>query len=441
MWAKIGREPALPVVFFGVFSVLLGLLRERAVASQLGVSSATDAFYLASALLLFFPSLVNGASQGILAPQFARAMLRSGPTEAKRHLEQLLFIVLGLGAAAAVVGLLGQGIASFLYGTEMSERTKLTMTAAAWLAFTVPSLCFATTGVTALNVLGRYWLGAASTCLAPLVATLSLYMFEPSMTTFAGGVVLGLGLQTAIVALALARDGVILTRRPPWSAARVLLKDMSVVGTGVVAAASTPLVIQAVVAGLGDNALTHYTLGTKITTGFIGMTALILSSILTPMISARASGLPYSRMRLRIYLWLTAVVCLGSTLVLTLWPESVVQFFLGRALAPPEMAHVARVQFYAALQIPAFILLFLGMRAVQAYHAVKFVTAMNWVQAALTLALGLALHAHLGLVGILAAGALSYTTCGVCYLLKYRQLDRRAKRARAPVLRPAAALR
>lgn len=431
LWAKIRREPAICVVLFGVLGVFLGFVREQAVASRIGVSMETDAFYLASALILFVPSLVNGACQGILAPQFARRMLQSGPDAAKRLLEQLLVIILALGVAAALVQVSAEFVVHCLSNGPPSTRTKLTLVTGAWLALTVPPLCFSTAGVAALNVMGRYWLGAASAGVAPLAATVALYLPNPSISTLVAGVVIGLNLQALLLAWALSRQGIILTRIPSWSSTIPLLRDLAVVATGVVASAASPLAIQTVVAGLGDSALTTYTLGTKITAGFIGLSALILSSVLTPLFAARASGLPYSRARFRAYLWLTAVACTAVTLVLVFYSENVISLFLGQALAPAQLARVARLQSYAALQFPAFILLFLGMRAVQAYHDVKFVSAMNWAQGGLTLIFGSALHHYLGLLGILVAVAVAYAICGTCYLLKYRQMKAAAKQAYA----------
>lgn len=431
MWAKIRREPAICVVLFGVLGVFFGFVREQAVASRIGISMATDVFYLASALILFVPSLVNGACQGILAPQFSRRMLQSGPAEAKRLLEQLLVIIIALGVAAALVQLSAELLVHAMSSGPLSARTKLTLVTSAWLALSVPPLCFSTAGVAALNVMGRYWLGAASAGVAPLAATIALHLPNPSISSLVAGVVVGLNLQALLLAWALSRQGIVLTRLPSWAETRPLLKDLAVVATGVIASAASPLAIQAVVAGLGDSALTTYTLGTKITAGFIGLSALILSSILTPLFAARASGLPYSRARFRAYLWLTAVACAAVTLVLVFCSEYVISLFLGHALAPAELARVAKLQSYAALQFPAFILLFLGMRAVQAYHDVKFVSAMNWAQGGITLAAGSVLHHYLGLLGILVAVALAYAICGTCYLVKYRRMKASAKRVHA----------
>ena len=427
MWGKIRRDPAICVVLFGLAAVLLGFLREQAVAAKLGVSMSTDAFYLASALILFIPSLVNGACQGILAPQYSRKLLLAGPEAGKKLLEQLLFIILGLGAAAAGLQLLGQAVGYALWGGQFSPRMSLTMSSSAWLALSVPALCFSTAGVAALNVLGRYWVGAASAGVAPLVATMILYLPNASASSLAVGVVLGLNVQALVLALALAREGVILSRRPSWSDSKPVLRDLVVVALGVVASAASPLAIQTVVAGLGDSELTTYTLGTKITAGFLGLSALILSSILTPLFSARASGLPYSRARFRAYLWMTALAGASVTVFLMACSKQVIEMFLGHALAPAELERVAQMQFYAALQIPAFILLFLGIRAVQAYHDVRFVSVMNWVQCLLILALASVLLPCLGLIGIIVAVALAYALSGFCYLLKYRKMRNLSK--------------
>lgn len=432
MWGKIRRDPAICVVLFGLAAVLLGFAREQAVAAKLGVSLTTDAFYLASALILFIPSLVNGACQGILAPQFSRRLLQSGPEAGKKLLEQLLFIIVGLGVAAAVLQLFVQGLAYVLWSGHFSARTSMTMSSSAWLAFSVPALCFSTAGIAALNVLGRYWVGAASSAIAPLVATMILYLPNPSASSLAIGVVLGLNIQALILAWALAREGVVLSRRPTWLDAKPILRDLTVVAFGVTASAASPLAIQAVVASLGDSELTTYTLGTKITVGFLGLSALIMSSILTPLFSARASGLPYSRVQFRAYMWLTAFAAASVTVFLMACSEQVIEMFLGHALAPAELERVAQMQFYAALQIPAFTLLFLGIRAVQAYHDVRFVSLMNWVQGFLMLGLASILHPQLGLLGIIVAVALAYALSGFCYLLKYRRMRSRSKQMRQP---------
>lgn len=425
------REPALVVAMFGVAAVLLGFLREQSIAYRLGLSAVTDAFYLGLTLISFMPGLVSGACLGVLAPRHARTVKVAGEAAGRALLGQMLFICLALGVAAMLMLVLAGAVGyPFFAAVPQADKLRMTLSMCAGLALAVPALCFSSGAVASLNVLGRYALGGASSTIAPLVTIAALRLAPNGPVGLVVGMVLGLTLQATVLGWALAKEGVVATRKPRWAQARPVLRDMGLLATGGLAAGLTTMVVQALVAGTGAHAVSAYTFGTKVTWSYLGLTVLVLSTVLTPLLAARAAGLPYSRRRLRAYLWLAAVAALGGTVLLMVGADPIIQLFLGRgAFSEADVKAVARVQFISALQIPCYLLLFLGSRAVQAYHDIRFVSRMSWLQAGLALGTAWVLVPHFGTTGILLSLAGAYLFSGLGYCWRYQRLRRRARQA------------
>lgn len=432
MWARVRREPAVAVALFGVIAVLLGILREQSIAYRLGLSVATDAFYLGMTIISFLPGLVSAACGGVLAPHHARTVKESGELRGKTQLEHILVICLGLGAAAVL--LLGvAGAIGYTYGAETftAEKRQLTLSMVAALALAVPALCFSSAAVSALNVLGRYALGGGSAAIAPLTAVLALRLVPAGAWSLVGGVVVGLNLQALLLAWALSKEGVVVVQRPSWRQAMPLLHNMGLLAVGALAACITTVVIQAMVASTGAHGVSAYTFGTKITIAYSGLSVLVLSTVITPIFAARAAGLPYSRRRLRIYLWLGFVATVGGTVVFGVGADQVIRLFWGRgAFSGEDVMAVAAVQRVAALQMPAYLMLFLSARAVQSYRDAKFDSRMRWIQAGTTMGLACALLQVLGITGIILANVVSYVLSAACYWLRYQHHRRLAFTAR-----------
>jgi putative peptidoglycan lipid II flippase len=425
------REPALVVALFGVVAVLLGFMREQSIGLRLGMSAVTDAFYLGLTLISFLPGLVSGACLGVLAPRHARTVKVAGDAAGRALLGQMLFVCLALGVVAMLVLVLVGAVSYPLFAAiPQADQLRLTLSMCAGLALAVPALCFSSGAVASLNVLGRYALGGASGTIAPLVTIAALHLASNGPVGLVTGMVLGLTSQAAVLGWALAREGVVATRKPRWAQVQPVLRDMGLLATGGLAAGLTTMAVQALVAGTGAHAVSAYTFGTKVTWSYLGLTVLVLSTVLTPLLSARAAGLPYSRRRLRAYLWLAAVAALGGMVLLMVGAEQVIQLFLGRgAFSEADVKAVAHVQLVSALQIPSYLLLFLGSRAVQAYHDIRFVSRMSWLQACLAVGTAWALVPSFGTTGILLAIAGAYLFSGLFYCWRYQHLRRRARQA------------
>jgi putative peptidoglycan lipid II flippase len=298
----------------------------------------------------------------------------------------------------------------------------------AGLMLAVPALCFSSGAVAALNVLRRFALGGASSAIAPLTAIAGLYL-APGPAGLIAGMTLGLVLQAGLLAWALAREGVV-ARKPRWDQVRLVLHDMGMLATGGLATGVTLLGVQALVAGTGAHAVSTYTFGTRITWAYIGLTAMVLSTVLSPLLSARAVGLPYSRRRLRAYLWLAAAAGLGGMLVLIVGADPIIALLLGRgAFLDADVKAVASVQLVSALQIPTYLLLFLGTRAVQSYRDIRFVSRMSGLQAVLSLGAVWLLAPAFGVTGTVLTLASMYLLFGLCYCWRYQHHRQRARQA------------
>lgn len=429
MWARVRREPALVVALFGVAAVLLGMLREQTIAYRLGLSEATDAFYLGLVIISFLPGLVSGACTGVLAPHHASTVKERGELEGKVQLGHILFICIGLGlAAVALLGVAGAIGYTHMPGSFSTEKRTLTLSMVASLALAMPALCFSSAAVAAFNVLGRFALGGASAAIAPLTAILALQFGPAEPWSLVDGVVVGLNLQSLLLAWALAREGVVAVQRPSWLQAKPLLQDMGALAFGGLATSVTALGIQALVARTGAHGVSAYTFGTKITMAYSGLTVLVLSAVITPIFAARAVGLAYSRRRLRTYLWLVALATVGGTVIFGAGADQVVRLFLGRgAFSEEDVLAVAAVQRVAAFQMPAYLLFFLSARAVQSYRDVKFISRMSWIQAGTILSLAWLLQQVLGLTGIILANIIAFALSAACYGLRHRHLRGRQR--------------
>jgi peptidoglycan biosynthesis protein MviN/MurJ (putative lipid II flippase) len=431
MWTRLLREPAAAVTLFGAAALLLGFLREQAIAYRLGLSISTDAFYLGFTIITFLPGLVSGACLGVLAPHHARRVKAEGELQGKVLLGRILSVCTALGlGAVGVLALAGTVSYLMLTAGDNSEKLHLTFRVMAGLSLAVPAICFSTAAVASLNVLGKYALGSATTAISPLTAILTLQVFPVGPWGPVVGMVLGLNAQALFLAWGLSKEGVTVARRPIRAELRPLLHDMGLLATGGLATGLTLLAVQGMVANIGAHAVSSYNFGTWITGAYLGLSFLVLSSVLTPIFSARAAGLPYSRKRLRVYLGLSLVAAMVGTLILTFGASQVIRLFLGRgAISEEDIRAVAAVQVFSALQIPSYLLMVLGIRAVQAYRDAKFVSRMNWLQASITLGLAWPMHLHFGTKGILLAITLSYSFSGICYCLRYRHHRRLSRQA------------
>lgn len=404
--------------------MLLGMLREQTIAYRLGLSVATDAFYLGVTIISFLPGLVSGACTGVLAPHHAHTVKDSGELQGKVMLGHILFICVGLGVAAvALLGVAGAIGYVHLAETFSAEKRTLTVSMVASLALAMPALCFSSAAVAAFNVLGRFGLGGASATIAPSTAILALQFGPAEPWSLVGGVVVGLNFQALLLAWALAKEGVVAVQKPSWSQAKPLLHDMGLLATGGLAAGLTALGIQALVASTGPHGVSAYTFGTKITMAYSALTVLVLSTVITPIFAARAVGLPYSRRRLRTYLWLVVLATVGGCVMFGAGADQVVRLFLGRgAFSDDDVLAVAAVQRVAALQMPAYLLFFLSARAVQSYRDVKFISRMSWIQAGTILSLAWSLQHVLGITGIVVANVIAFVLSATCYGLRHRHL-------------------
>ena len=423
-WARIRREPALPVAFFGICAALLGFVREQVIAARLGLSISTDAFYLALTVCTFLPGLINGASMGILAPYHARAVKEGGEAAGKERLGQMLQTCLLMGLAAiGILAVFGSIAYPFLAAVRNVEKLRLTAALAGLLSLAIPSICLSVVAVASLNVLGKYVLGGASTLIAPIVATTVLYFVPAGPWAAAGGLVLGLNLQAGLLLWGLRRQGVSLRQRIPGATWKVTLRDMGHLAVGALVVNISAPIIQGIVATHGARSTSTYNFGIKITTASLGLSALFFSTLLNPIFAARAAGLPYSAKRLRTYLWLAVISSLALSTLLVVEATPLIRLFLRRGVfSENDVALVAKVHMYAALQIPFYMFSFLMMRMVSSYQDTRFISRMSWVQMISTLSLAWPLHTLMGVQGLLLANALAYGISGACYSWRYRHL-------------------
>lgn len=426
---KLLREPALPVGMFGIAAAILGFVREQVIAAQLGLSTATDAYYLALSVCVFLPGIVNAASSGILAAHHAKAVRERGEAYGKTQLGRILLVCGGLSLTAiAFLGVAGGIAYPFLAASRNVEKLHLMLQLAACLALAIPALSVTTAAVGALNVQGKYILGGASTIVAPITASLVLLVAPASPWSAAGGLVLGLNLQAALLLAGLRRLGVSPWQKIHWAYLAKTLKDMGHLAMGAVVANSTALVIQAVVASHGARSTSTYSFGIKITAAYLGLSVMFFSTLLNPIFAARANGLPYSQKRLRAYLWLAGTSTMAATAILTFGSADIIRLVLKRgAFSESDVAAVAGVHAFAALQIPTYLFSALCARLVAAYHDTRFLGRMSWLQAAIAMSLLWPLHQALGIRGLVLANAVAFAVIGACLFWRHQQLKTEAQ--------------
>jgi len=166
---------AIIIALFSVLSRLLGLLRDRLLASNFGAGSVLDSYYAAFKIPDFiFNTLVLGALASAFIPVFIRLRKNSQP-EAESYTQTMFNLVTGILAVCAVVAIIfaPQLVALIAPGFD-PERLQLTIS------------------LTRVMLLATIFFGASNILASVLQAERKFFAYSLAPVLYNGGIIIGL---------------------------------------------------------------------------------------------------------------------------------------------------------------------------------------------------------------------------------------------------------
>lgn len=263
-WGSTVAGGAVIVASFSVISRILGLVRDRLLASHFGASSVTDAYYAAFRIPDFvFQTLVLGALASAFIPVFVQAYQRSHGDGFRiaNGLATILFVTMGV-LAAAMAALAPQLVRLVSPGFEGEQQA---LTVAMTRVMLLAVLMFAVSNVASgvLQGVRRFLAFSAAPVVYNVGLILGIVAFVPLLGPIglAWGVVAGALGHLVIQSIAAYRAG----WRPTWlwawrdSDVRHVWKLMLPRTFGLAAGQLNEVVITAIASGLAAGSLSQLT--------------------------------------------------------------------------------------------------------------------------------------------------------------------------------------
>lgn len=346
------RALARGVLLIGLFALAAGLARlgqDIAIAWRHGTGPEVDAYQLLLGLAQWPAAVALSTLTALVAP--TESALPGGAGARQQLRGELLGAMLALAAASALVAAVAMAWAS----------TRLPPEAAAAARAGLPAMALVV-GIGLLGALVSAWWVAEGRATLTLVeaalplAVLAALVLAPAIGLFQA-TLLGAGLQLALLAVGLAREG--RWPRPRWRRAS---PGWSGLGRGALALlagqmlfAMIPLVDLAFAAGLGAGQLAALGFASRLLLGVQGLAGVALQRAALPLLTGMADD-PAAATR-AVWRWAGAALALGcaAALLLALTADALTRllFERGRFDAADREA-VATLLQAGALQLPPY---------------------------------------------------------------------------------------
>ncbi len=349
------------------------IFRERVIASRFGIGDVTDAFALASAIVIFLATVFGGSLALSLIPALIRVEIDSGQVAAEDLCRAVLArLLLGMVIVATVMYVFLEPIISVFGNSFSAEKQRLTRTLLVVMLPLLPLSGWAAYAAALLNARRRFLFSTMAPAVIPIAVVFALQVTSTPYA-LASGLLLGYLLQCLMLALVLKQEASWLI--PKWKTQR---SDLSPVWRQYL-----PVTIGA--AFMGSTVVTDQVMAGWLAPGSVA--TLAFASVLVNYLNAfggRALGAPalshFSKLTARKQwaeasrLMRQALLIIGGIafgLTVVIWSFSdwfVAQLFERGAFTSLDTARVAEVQKYFALQL---IFQFVGVLLVRMLSALE----------------------------------------------------------------------
>lgn len=352
-----------------LLSRILGFVRDAVIAQRFGVSTATDAFFVAFRIPNLLRRLfAEGSFALAFVPVLAEYKARGDEAELRRLVDHVAGTLGAILLVVTALGVIAAPLLVMLFAPGFIERPEQFQLTAQMLRLTFPyilliSLAGFAGGI--LNSYGRFALPAVSPVLLNLAliaaAVLGAWWFDPPIVALAAGVLCGGLLQLGLQLPALFRLG--LLPRPRWgwrfAGVRKILKLMipTLFGSSV---AQLNLLVDTIIASFliaGSVSWLYY--AERLLEFPLGVFGVALSTVILPSLSAHHSNArseDFSR-ALDWGLRLGLLIAVPAALSLLLLAEPLLWTLFGYRQFGAQDVRMAGLALMAlGLALPAFIL-------------------------------------------------------------------------------------
>jgi putative peptidoglycan lipid II flippase len=281
----------------------------------------------------------------------------------------------------------------------------------------------ATTWGAILNAQNRFALVAMVPVATSIITVLLVVVMAKHWGSYAlaAGAVGGALIETSLIGWELTRQGISLI--PRWYGTSPAVKQVLAQYTPMVGAAflmgGTAVVSQSMAAMLGPGSVSVLAYGNKVTSLFVGIGAVAVSTAVLPHFSRMVAEKDWHGLRhtLATYTPMLLVVSLPVTLALIYYSEPMVAVLFQRGAFTDSDTHlVGRVQAIILLQIPLYVVGMMFVRLVSALKANQVMMWGNVINLFVCIVLNYVLMQRFGVVGIASATTLMYLI-SCCFLI------------------------
>ena len=399
--------------------------KEVAVARQIGVGDAMDAFVVAFTLPNMTMHIIATSFNSALIPTYMEVRERAGEAAARRLFSGVMFLSVGLLLlATALLALLFPLVLPLLsagFGPDKMAFTRLLF----WTLLPVVAITGLAINWTAvLNAEGEFAVPAATPILTSLViAGILLFGVHTwGVWGMAAGTLAGACLEAALIGSLLHRQGVSLRprRQPMDSDLRQVLRQYAPMAAAAAAFSGMGIIDQAVAARLGPGSVAALTYGTRIVLMACSVTSNAMSTCALPHFSRLVAGGDWKGVRgdLKTYSLLTLLALVPLALLVAHWSLPLVRLGFQRgAFTASDTQIVSHVQACFALQIPFFTLGMMYLRLISALKRNDRIFLVFSANVVLNLVLDLVFARRFGVAGIAASTTLVSAASALAFYL------------------------
>ncbi len=419
------------VMAFNIVSKLLGFTRDIVIAAFYGAARVTDAFLVAQSLSMTFIGTVGNALGTSVLPVVTELRVRGKRDEVRVVASTVLNLALGISAALGLLGALLAGPFTRLAATGLSPEAMALAARLARVLFVAYILVGAGTVLgLLLNSLKEFAIPALNPVILNIATIAGIAWLARGLGIYAVayGFAAGALVQFGLQALWLRRGGL-----PPGLAfdlghpavRRVLALAIPVLAGSIIGGLYT-LVDNRLASHLPEGSISAKTYGLKLVMLPVGILVAGVSTVIFPTLSERAAKRDQAGLADMIAFGIRTVglITIPAAVGLAVLRVPIVRVLFQRG-AWDERASLmtAAVVLYYALGIFALTVGPVPARAFQGMQDMVTPLAVGAAQAAVNIALDLALVGRLGLVGLAVANVLaSYLGLGVYYYLLNRRV-------------------
>lgn len=363
-----------------------GVVKELFVTRYFGLSTELDAFNMALALPMFLVTVFAGPFQSVLVPAYIQEKRETGRVTASRLLgavfvRSVLVFTLLTVALLLVSPRLLPWIAIGFDAPKLSLTQRLF-----WIVspvFVLSAGVFVFTA--ALNAERVFAYPAITPLVSPILIILSLAVFGRRVEVLAGGVVIGLTAEMALLALRVKMQGNLLL----WGNASgisqypLLIEQYRLLVGGALLMRATELVDAMMASTLPIGSLAALSVGTKFISFPLTLAVTGLGTTILPYASQLVADRKWQAIRQMLHRSLGVIFAMATPLVLVLFyfAKPLVRLFFYRgAFTLENVELLASVLSKFALQIPFYVGVVLMVRmfaAIQKNSVVLWISGLN----------------------------------------------------------------